>query len=162
MTASPESYAGPVAKDLCDLAMETPLGRRQRAVEDAARALQELHGYPHGGTHQPSSSLSSSRTGLKRSRTVSMDNGSLQENVREMLGGCPSGNVSPWPDTMVRLRAGVTAVEPSQQLPVRAACHRAGKRVCCSAEAAEGFAIATLQPAVSGFEGPDMWDGFLN
>ncbi|KAI1881886.1 hypothetical protein JX265_000712 [Neoarthrinium moseri] len=78
LTSSPESYTGPVGKDLMEMSLDTPLdcrGRENDDAADAARALQELHNYHETQT---------SRTSSKRSRPVSMNN-SLQENVRDLL-----------------------------------------------------------------------------
>jgi len=152
-TSSPETCTGPVGK-LGDLSLDTPLARRQQELEDmardsdAARALQELQN--HNAT--------APRSGTKRSRTASMDN-CLQENVREMLGGRYSTQRPAWPDTLVRTR-GITS-ESNLQVPVRPSLPGTGKRVCCSAEAAQGYEFSSVHPAI-GIRGPGMWEGILN
>ncbi|WZH48958.1 G1 S-specific cyclin pas1 [Fusarium acuminatum] len=157
-TSSPESYTGPVNR-LGDLSLDTPLARRQQELEDmardsdAARALQELHYRSAEVIH-----AAPSRSGTKRSRTASMDNG-LQENVREILGGPYSTQRSAWPDTLVRTRD-ITS-ESNLQIPVRPSLPGTGKRVCCSAEAAQGYEVSSVHPAI-GIRGPGMWEGILN
>ncbi|KAF4988623.1 hypothetical protein FGRMN_9657 [Fusarium graminum] len=157
-TSSPESYIGPVGR-LGDLSLDTPLARRQQELEDmardsdAARALQELH-YRAAGAMP----VTAPRSGIKRSRTASMDNG-LQENVREILGGPYPTQRPVWPDTLVRTR-GITS-ESNLQIPVRPSLPGTGKRVCCSAEAAHGYEVSSVHPAI-GIRGPGMWDGILN
>ncbi|KAM0193891.1 hypothetical protein ACHAPQ_000058 [Fusarium lateritium] len=157
-TSSPESYTGPVNK-LGDLSLDTPLARRQQELEDmardsdAARALQELHYRSAEVMH-----AEAPRSGTKRSRTASMDNG-LQENVREILGGPYSTQRPAWPDTLVRTR-GITS-ESNLQIPVRPNLPGTGKRVCCSAEAARGYEVSSVHPAI-GIRGPGMWEGILN
>ncbi|KAK3989169.1 hypothetical protein QBC44DRAFT_89375 [Cladorrhinum sp. PSN332] len=130
LTASPETYTGTVTKDFgCE-------------VDDAARALQELH--RHGASLQ----AAPVKIGSKRSRTFSMD-GSLQEEVRGMLE-TDYANSRPWPESMVR-GAGQT--------------HRVSmgaKRLCCSTEASQPYMISSLHPAVGGAGGPGMWEGILN
>ncbi|KAH7176510.1 hypothetical protein EDB81DRAFT_40251 [Dactylonectria macrodidyma] len=158
-TSSPESYTGPVGK-LGDLSLLTPLARREQelddmsrdAASDAARALQELQNY-RTSTEVPA------KAGLKRSRTASMDN-SLQENVRVMLSGrYYSAERSAWPDTLVRSRG--LASDQTLQAPVRPSFPGARKRVCCSAEAAQGYEVSSVHPAI-GIRGPGMWEGILN
>jgi hypothetical protein len=152
-TSSPENCNGPVGK-LGDLSLDTPLARRQKELDDmardsdAARALQELQNY----------NAPAPRSGTKRSRTASMDN-CLQENVREMLGGRYSTQRPTWPDTLVRTR-GITS-ESNLQVPVRPSLPGTGKRVCCSAEAAQGYEFSSVHPAL-GIRGPGMWEGILN
>jgi PHO85 cyclin-5 len=153
LTASPESYTGPVGKDFCDMSLETPLARRQREMNDAARALQELQ---RQGSNQ--FVAVPAKTSLKRSRTASID--SLQENVREMLAGRYMNGEPMWSDTLVRARADLTG--HSQQVPVRATAQGSRKRVCCSTEAAESFMISSLHPHMGGLGGPGMWNGILD
>ncbi|KAM5346880.1 hypothetical protein ACJ41O_009885 [Fusarium nematophilum] len=162
-SSSPESFTGPVGK-LGDLSLDTPLARREQelddmahdAASDAARALQELQNYRAATDVMPSAGV---RTGTKRSRTASMDN-SLQENVREMLSGRYYSSERPvWPDTLVRTR-GITS-NPNLQVPVRPSLPGTGKRVCCSAEAAQGYEVSSVHPAI-GIRGPGMWEGILN
>ena len=148
LTASPEAYSGPVGKDMCDMSLETPLGRREREMDDAARALQELQG------HRAVLAPAPSRPSLKRSRAFSVDN-SLQDNVREMLNGRLNSQAS-WPDVLVRPRSGL-------QVPVQATLGNSRKRLCCSSEAMESYGDAPLlHPSMSGLAGPGMWDGILN
>lgn len=157
-TSSPESYTGPVGK-LGDLSLETPLARREQELDDmahdpasdAARALQELQNY-RASAEVPV------KTGTKRSRTASMDN-SLQENVRDMLSGrYYSSERTAWPDTLVRPRA----IAPGANLQVPVSNFPGSqKRVCCSAEAAQGYEVSSVHPAI-GIRGPGMWEGILN
>ena len=140
------------------MASHTPLVRRERDLEDssrdaasdAARALQDLH-----SQHSPAR-LETPRlkAGSKRSRPLSIDN-SLQENVREILGG--RGEAA-WPGTLIRSRAYVS--ESNMRIAVRPSLAGSQKRVCCSAEAANGYELAA-QRSLS-FTGPGMWDGILN
>jgi len=147
LTSSPEAYSGPVGKDLCDLSLETPLGRREREMDEAARALQELQNHcavPAPATQRPS---------LKRSRTFSTDH-SLQDNVREMLGGRLPSQAT-WPDALVRPRPGL-------QVPVASTLGGGRKRVCCSNEAMDSYGnAALLHPSMNGLAGPGMWEGIL-
>lgn len=121
---------------------------------DAARALQELHNYRAAETV----TATAPRSGTKRTRTASMDN-CLQENVREILGGRYSTQHSVWPDTLVRTR-GITS-ESNLQIPVRPSLPGTGKRVCCSAEAAQGYEVSSVHPAI-GLRGPGLLEGILN
>lgn len=159
-SSSPESYTGPVGK-LGDMSLDhTPLARREHALEDmsrdaasdAARVLQDLH------TRASTSSLTpTAKAGSKRSRPMSVEN-ALQENVRDILGGRrPSGDAV-WPDTLVRSRAYVS--ESNIRQSIRPPLTGARKRVCCSAEAADGYRAAI--PRSVSFTGPGMWDGILN
>jgi hypothetical protein len=173
LTASPESYTGPVGK-LGELSLETPLAQREQELEDmsardpandAARALHELQNYHLGGGGSVGAAVEATtptapKVGSKRSRTCSVSD-SLQDNVREMLSGslCSAGNSEPataWPDTLVRPRRG------SEQMPIRATLRTGRKRVCCSTEASEGFDMAGMHPGVGGLRGPGMWAGILN
>ncbi|KAK4165798.1 hypothetical protein QBC43DRAFT_28791 [Cladorrhinum sp. PSN259] len=126
LTSSPESYTRTVTKDFgCE-------------VDDAARALQELHRH---GASLPAAPV---KVGSKRSRTFSMDN-SLQDEVRGMLE-----NDRPWPESMVR------GVGQTHHVPMGA------KRLCCSTEVSQSYKISSLHPAVGGVGGPGMWEGVLN
>ncbi|KAH6888102.1 hypothetical protein B0T10DRAFT_68216 [Thelonectria olida] len=158
-TSSPESYAGPVSK-LVEMSMETPLARREQEIDDmardaasdAARALQELQNY-RASTEIPV------KTGVKRSRTASMDN-SLQDNVSDLLNGRYYDSTCPaWPATMVRSRP--TLSRADARVPVRPTFPGSQKRVCCSAEAAQGYEVSSAH-AVFGVRGPGMWEGILN
>lgn len=138
-SSPPECYTGPVGK-LCDLSLETPLGRRECELDEsgAARALQALQGYHHDSAARHAPSLS-----RKRSHPEFTGN-ALQDNVRGML----LRSKTAWPDTLVRSRGGVAAEEGSPR-----------KRVCCSAEAAAGFGAVTPMGL---YQGPGMWEGILN
>jgi len=137
MTTSPESYALPTGKELSEMSLETPLGRREREMDDAARALQELQ---RSGIDRPAMPL---KVGSKRGRA-----NSVHDDVREMLAS--QGSSFSWPETMVRGRAQVPVLRGSS------------KRVCCSTEAARAPRISALHPAVGGYGGPGMWEGILN
>jgi hypothetical protein len=139
LTSSPESYAAHTGKDLCDESLETPLARREREMNDAARALQELQRY--GATR----SAAPVKAGSKRGRA-----NSVQDDVREMLASQYQSGIS-WSETMVR--------GPAQRVPV---LRGGSKRVCCSTEAARAPRISSLHPAVGGYGGPGMWEGILN
>ncbi|KAF4504168.1 hypothetical protein G6O67_008355 [Ophiocordyceps sinensis] len=154
LSASPETYNGPVAK-LGDLCLDTPLARRERELDDvardaesdAARALQDLHNHGCSADSTPTA-----RTGCKRSRAPSTSDNALQDNVRDILSGC-RGLSAPWPQALVC--PGDARAETGIQFPVRPTLGGTGKRVCCSAEA------ASVYPALS-LRGPGMWDGILN
>jgi hypothetical protein len=133
LTASPESYTGPVGKDFYDGTLDSQYACRQREMNDAAMALQELQ------RQAVNSSSAPVKIGTKRSRTFSMDNSQLQESVRGMLS-MDSSNAGAWPESMVR---------------------GSHKRVCCSTEAAQPFMISSLHPALGGVGGPGMWQGVL-
>lgn len=155
-TPSPESYTGPVGK-LVDLSLVTPLARREQELEDmaqdaAARALQELQNY-RASTEAPV------KIGIKRSRTASMDY-PLQQDVRELLNGQYYESEGPaWSETMVRSRP--VMPQPSHRVPVRPIFPGSQKRVCCSAEAAQGYEVS-LARSTLGMRGPGMWEGILN
>lgn len=154
MTSSPDSYTASSDAKLGEMALETPLGRREHELEemtrdpagDAARALQALHSYHHASSVSPAASLP-----RKRSREM-LDNSYLQDNVRHLL----SQSHHSWPDTLLRPRVGFApAVSMDRGSP--------RKRVCCSAEAADGFANAGFpHSAFAGYRGPGMWEGILN
>ncbi|KJZ75794.1 hypothetical protein HIM_04951 [Hirsutella minnesotensis 3608] len=154
LSSSPESYTGPVTK-LGSLSLDTPLARRERELEDmardaasdAARTLQDLHKHGYATDAMPTP-----KTGCKRSRAASNSDVTLQENVREILNGRRGTSSTAWPDTLVR--TGDMRPEMGLQFPVRP-LGGAGKRVCCSAEAASAY------PPIS-LGGPGMWDGILN
>ena len=158
-TSSPESYTGPVGKDLYDLSLDTPLARRDVEMdyfskdEEAARAVQELHNHPR-------SIESPSRAGAKRSRTQSIDN-TLQENVREMLHGRYQSDGS-WSDELVRSRLRTTTINPCQVAVRSTSSASLGrKRVCCATEAVREYPQTNLHPGLA-FAGPGMWEGILN
>lgn len=159
-SSSPESYSGPVGK-LGDMSLDqTPLARRETVLEDmsrdaasdAARALQELHSQRSLRLATPTT-----KTGSKRSRPMSIEN-ALQENVRDILGARQSSDDTLWPDTLVRSRAYVS--ESNIRQAIRPTLTGPHKRLCCSAEAAEGYQTAI--PRSVSFTGPGMWDGILN
>lgn len=154
LSSSPDSYTGPVGKDLCDMSLETPLARREREMDEAARALQELQHY--GQAPVQLAPVPVVKAGSKRSRAPSVDN-SLQDNVRNMLAGRYTAEPS-WTDTLVRARPLVPG--SFQQVPIGASADGARKRVCCSTEAAQY--IPSLHPAIGGLGGPGMWEGILN
>lgn len=157
LTSSPESYTGTVAKDLSSLSVETPLGRREREVDEAARALQDLHNHGRSRLAQTSAPVVA---GLKRSRTTSIDN-PLQDSVRNLLASrCPKAG-SKWSENLVRSRA--SFAERARQIPVHAMVEGARKRVCCSAEAAEPHMLSPFHPSMNGIRpGPGMWRDILN
>ena len=142
ISSSPESYTGPVSKDLMDMSMETPMARRGCEADeaaDAARVLQELHNYQHAHS-QPS-------TGSKRSRPLSMDN-ALQENVREMLSQqYYAGAQREWLETT--------------QCP-RGTAAGGRKRVCYSADTSAPPSLPSLHPVMGGAGGVGMWGSLLN
>lgn len=160
ITSSPESYTGPVGKDLVQMSLETPLARAGCEIDDAtnaARVLQELHSY-HQRTNPKPSSTARLGAGAKRSRPLSIDN-SLQENVREMLSSqFYSAAEKEWPDAMIRGRTPTD--QGNQQTPVQS-LSGGRKRVCCSSDALP-YAIPTMHPAAGGPGGPGMWEGILH
>jgi hypothetical protein len=159
-TSSPDSCTGPVGKDFLELSLDTPVARRDVDVdyftkdEEAARALQELHNHPRSVESPPN------RAGAKRSRTESID-GSLQENVREMLTGRYQSERG-WSDDLVRFRAGRAMEINLNQVAVRSISGASfgQKRVCCATEATRN--LPNLHPALGGLGGPGMWEGILN
>lgn len=82
ITSSPESYTGPVGKDLMEMSLDTPLANatceNDETAADAARALQELQNSSF------SAQAFNNQAGSKRSRPTSMEC-PLQENVRGLL-----------------------------------------------------------------------------
>ncbi|ETS78487.1 hypothetical protein PFICI_10549 [Pestalotiopsis fici W106-1] len=82
ITSSPESYTGPVGKDLMEMSLDTPLAKssceNDDTAADAARALQELQNSSF--TFHAVNTMA----GSKRSRPTSMEC-PLQENVRGLL-----------------------------------------------------------------------------
>ncbi|KAL1843941.1 hypothetical protein VTJ49DRAFT_6884 [Mycothermus thermophilus] len=132
-TTSPESYVGPVGKEL-------PLPLPACDVDDAARVLQDMH------RSDDDRSVMSARAGSKRSRT-----NSVHDDVRDLLAG--RFEDGPWPATLVRDRT------QAQQVPV---LRSSRKRVCCSAEAAIAPRIPSLQRAMGASSGQGMWSGLLN
>ncbi|KAG9234484.1 cyclin [Amylocarpus encephaloides] len=155
-TSSPESYV-PMSKDFTDLALDTPLARREPDAEffskdeEAARALQDLSNYPR-------SAESPSRAGAKRSRTQSIDT-SLQENVRGLLDPRSQSTDDVWSDDLMRYRA--VRASAGLQVPVQSTKSPLGrKRVCCSTEAKRGYSYTdNIHPALGR---PGMWEGILN
>ncbi|KAK8024123.1 G1/S-specific cyclin Pcl5 [Apiospora rasikravindrae] len=139
LSSSPESYTGPMGKDLLDMSLDTTLARTSCEADDAAdaaRALQELHNYHR--TH---------RVGSKRSRPLSIDN-SLQENVRELL--CSQQHSSEPREWSVNA------------MPSHNTQATGRKRVCYASDVPTSYSIPSLHPAVGGAGGPGMWDGILN
>lgn len=159
-TSSPESYTGPVGKDLLDLSLGTPLARRAELAphskdEEAARALQELHSHPR-------SSNSPVRAGSKRSRTSSIDN-SLHENVREILSGSYQPFKSTLSDHSVRARSSqIGGSGPQVAVRSTSSSSVGHKRICCATEAANGIPRPPGHPAFGGLGGVGMWANILN
>ncbi|KAI0849985.1 hypothetical protein F5Y00DRAFT_47362 [Daldinia vernicosa] len=157
ITSSPESYTGPVSKDLVgqmqmESSLETPLARGCELDEtaNAARVLQQLQNQPQGCRPQP---RSSPKQGEKR--PLSIDN-SLQENVREMLSSqCYEKERSD-----VTVRGLPQADLENQRTPVLSKSNGGRKRMCFSYDA-RTF-IPSIHPAVGGPGGPGMWEGILN
>lgn len=162
ITSSPESYSGPVGKHLAYdhlMALETPLGRRasdvdesaRNSMNDAARALQDLHNY-RGGDFRAQVQQQQPAVTRKRSRPLSIDHSAaLQENVRHLLNRS-SSDVSDgvaWSDNLVHSRRG-SAQHGSERL--------GAKRVCCSTDSTEEL----YHPSMSGYAGPGMWAKILN
>ncbi|RYP46295.1 hypothetical protein DL768_007462 [Monosporascus sp. mg162] len=147
ITSSPESYTGPVHRDLLEMSLDTPVASRgcdSDDAADAARALQELQNYERTVNQMQSTA----RPALKRSRPLSIDN-TLQENVRAMLNEQYSSADS--------------------ELPGALSCSRENldggrKRVCYSSEIylPSPCSFSALHPAVGGPGGPGMWAGILN
>ncbi|KAL7918838.1 hypothetical protein ACQKWADRAFT_228117 [Trichoderma austrokoningii] len=97
-SASPESYAGPVAKIG---GYERELERQSREADsDAARALQDLHNQSIRTSYY-AGPVEAAKTGIKRARTASLDQ-PLQDHVREILGA-PYGGTPNSADTRKRL-----------------------------------------------------------
>jgi hypothetical protein len=154
-SSSPESYTGTVGK-LEDMALETPLARREQQLDesDAARALQQLQNYRISAEATPTI-----KAGIKRSRATSTDN-PLQENVRDLLWrGYSTTECPAWPDTLVHSRG--MANDSHLRVPVAPNFPGTGKRVCCSVEAAQAYEASSVHPAI-GIRGPGMWEGILN
>lgn len=166
LTSSPDTYTGPTGK-LVEMAMETPLGRRERDLEemaresanDAARTLQEMH---HGYISPPGLTTPV-RAGSKRGRSNSLEASLLQENVREILSGRSQCRGSGWPETMVRARFSNPEMRQTLQVPVPAhALARTGsKRLCCSAEVSQELDTDYLHPGMGGLGRPGMWANIL-
>lgn len=163
-TSSPDSYTGTVGKDFLELSLENRLAQscgdvdyfsRDSSANDAARALQELHNNPRSDGHPQISS----RAGAKRSRPQSIDN-SLQDNVRDMLTSqYRLGKSESWSESLVRPRSSSRSITyDSAKVAVQSVSRGPDgrKRVCCSAEASEGFP----EPGV--LSRPGMWEGILN
>ena len=137
LTASPESYNGPVGK--AAEYHETPLGRRESALEamvESANVPQQLP------APQQRWSGSVARTGSKRCRSDSVE-ASLHDNVRGLLGG--SEGLVQWRDALVRPGPGV----PAPPVLTR----RSSKRLCCSTEVSQGMRGDYLGLT------PPMWAG---
>ncbi|KAH0497110.1 hypothetical protein TgHK011_004443 [Trichoderma gracile] len=163
-TSSPESYTRPVAK-LGSLSVESTLARQQGELEgmsrdaasDAARALQHLHSQSIRSAEFTPPAPIAPKASLKRSRTASVDQ-PLQDHVREILHLAPqAGRSAPWPIARSRRFDGS---EPYFQVPVLSSSEDTRKRLCCSAEAANGYQAATSNHAY-GLREPSFW-GILN
>lgn len=156
-TSSPESYTGPVGKDLLELSLVPPFRRRERdydylsrdSANDAARALQELHNHPRSNE-----SPQTSRAGAKRGRPVSMDN-SLQDDVRDILANQYRSSEPGWSDCFVRPHFGPRSIS-NEKVRTVSRGDDGRKRVCCSAEASSEY----LEPG--NLARPGMWEGILN
>jgi len=147
ITSSPESYTGPVHRDLLEMSLDTPVASRGCDTDDAAdaaRALQELQNYEQTVNQMQSIT----RPALKRSRPLSIDN-TLQENVRAMLNEQYSSADSELPGALGRSREDLDGGR---------------KRVCYSSESylPSPCSFSALHPAVGGPGGPGMWAGILN
>ncbi|KAF6520991.1 hypothetical protein HZS61_015249 [Fusarium oxysporum f. sp. conglutinans] len=158
MTSSPQAYC-PTRRSSLATSVSTA-SSPESMISDSSRSSRSSS--ISSSSSLVSATLSSSRlaprSGTKRTRTASMDN-CLQENVREILGGRYSTQHSVWPDTLVRTR-GITS-ESNLQIPVRPSLPGTGKRVCCSAEAAQGYEVSSVHPAI-GLRGPGLLEGILN
>ncbi|KAI1329942.1 hypothetical protein F5Y16DRAFT_408858 [Xylariaceae sp. FL0255] len=133
ITSSPESYTGTVSKDLYQMSLESSSTTRDCEMDDAARALQDLHNY-QANTHFNAPR----RSGLKRSRRLSTDT-CLQDNVRDILDG---------------QYYSLAEAQASQD-----GCR---KRLCSTEAAMRPYVIPAIHPAVGGQGGPGMWEGILN
>ena len=146
-TSSPDSYTGPVGKDLLEMSLDTPVAQKGRDTDDAtsaARALQELQNYQQ--TTSQLKSQSTARPGSKRSRPLSIDN-TLQENVRALLAGQYHPVDTELPETTTRCRSSDSG----------------RKRVCYSSDAfLPSYTIPALHTVAGGPGGPGMWTGILN
>jgi PHO85 cyclin-5 len=156
---SPDSYTSPVGKDMCGLSLDSLTAPRandvdelNESVNNAARALQELHRYAQGIT----SAAPVSRAGSKRRRQPSIDQ-HLHDDVRGMLSGTQSTGETQWPSSFVPSR--IASADRGASAPVSRDMR---KRLCCAAEAAETFPISSLHPVMGGPGGPGMWEGILN
>lgn len=141
------------------MSLATPVANRDNEMDDndAARALQELHDQER---FLPVSRPAVPRTSSKRSRPKSMEN-PLQDSVRNILNTDASTQGPTWAGSLVRPSLGRTD-SPSMQFAVRAASQGANKRVCCSTEAMQPYAMSALHPEMGGMGGPGMWAGILN
>lgn len=146
-TSSPESYTGPVGKDMLEMSLDTPVAQKGRDADDAtsaARALQELQNYQQT-TSQPKSQ-STARPGSKRSRPLSIDN-TLHDNVRALLAEQYRPVDTELPETTTQGRNSDSG----------------RKRVCYSSDAfPPSYNIPALHPVAGGPGGPGMWTGILN
>jgi PHO85 cyclin-5 len=167
LTSSPDTYAGPTGK-LAEMTMETPLGRRERELEDiaresandAARTLQEMH----DGYVSPPEATTPVRAGSKRSRSNSLEASLLQENVREILSGRSQVRGLGWPETMVRTRFSNPEMRQTLQVPVSVPTltRMGSKRLCCSAEVSQQeLGRDYLHPGMGGMGRPGMWTDIL-
>ena len=159
LSSSPEPYGASATKELSDMSLATPVANRDNEMDDndAARALQELHDQER---FLPVSRPAVPRTSSKRSRPKSMEN-PLQDSVRNILNTDASTQGPTWAGSLVRPSLGRTD-SPSMQFAVRAASQGANKRVCCSTEAMQPYAMSALHPEMGGMGGPGMWAGILN
>jgi PHO85 cyclin-5 len=150
LSSSPEPmYTGPVCKAV-DISMDTPLARREREMGDdeAARTLQALR-------------KQSSQSSLKRSRSSSVADNSMHDQVRDLLSA-PVGKQGNWSGDLVRPRLGARAGSLGNlQVPVTT--HNSRKRVCCASESQQTPETGILyHPSMHGMSGPGMWAGVLS
>ena len=141
LTASPETYNGPVGKS-SDY-QETPLGRRESALEAMVDSANESR--VAGRQQQFNNGSSVVRTGSKRGRSDSVE-ASLHGNVRGILNGNGSDGLVQWRDTLVRPWTGVS--------PMPVLTRRGSKRLCCSTEVSQEMRGDYLHGLT-----PPMWAG---
>jgi hypothetical protein len=157
-SGSPDSYTGPVGKDLYGLSLETSKSLRSDNEEDlsdsvnnAARALQELRRH----ARDTSQMTVASRAGSKRRRQPSMDQ-HLQDNVREMLSGNHAVAETQWPSSFVRSRAAIGECAPLSAPP------RDDRKRFCASSAGGANAVLPSDRSFGSRAGPGMWNGILN
>lgn len=134
-SSSPDSYPGTVGKDSFGLSMETLGAQRPGELDEAARALQDLHHY--GRSMSTTQTAAHAKAGVKRGRTLSIDK-DLQDNVRNLLASHRHTSDSSWPTSLVRCPYSSTR---DGQFPAQTTSEGARKRVCCSAEAGAPYMV---------------------
>jgi len=177
-TSSPESYTGPVGKDMLELTLETPVTVQPYSnnyfnsgdsINDAARALQELHNCPRSEQQQQYyQPTTAHRTGSKRTRPRSIDiDQSLQGNVRHMLMD-PYGSSSSQIGWNKAIFTDRSASQTMSSPFGREHHHRSTpdrKRVCCSTEELRHCSASDSNSHLNAFVRfgrPGMWEGILN